>query len=196
MKDYNYIGWLIAIGLLIYIFVSQEHCGSSTQQADTSTRVVYVYDTNTHTPHVPTPQPRTSTSRLPAPSADSGKPLVPIDTAAILRAYFTAHYYVQEICDTNIEATIRDSVYNNLITWRDFSYRLLRPTAIQTTNIIKQPEARSKFYAGFGASVGVLGSSPTIGPELLLTSKKNTAFRVAYHVPGTISASVYFQLKK
>lgn len=195
MKDYNYIGWLIAIALLIYIYVSQQHCGSGTQQADTSTSVVYAYDNNTYTPPVPSPTPRTSVSRLPAPSADSAKQLTPVDTAAIIRAYFMAHYYEQCIEDSNIIATISDTVFNNNITWRNFSYRLLRPTAIHTTTI-KPVEARNQLYAGFGAGVGVLGSSPTIGPELLFVSKNKTAYRAAYYLPGTIQASIYFKLGK
>jgi hypothetical protein len=196
MKDYNYIGWLIAIALLIYIYVSQRHCGSVTQHADTSTTVVYVYDTNTYTPQVPPPTPRSSVIRLPAPAAASDKPLTPVDTAAIVHAYFMAHFYEQTIQDSNITATIRDSVYNNNITWRNFSYRLLRPTAIITNTIIKPVEARNQLYAGFGASVGVLGSSPTIGPELLFVTKNKTAYRAAFQLPGTVSASIYFKLGK
>lgn len=193
MKEYNYIGWLIAIGLLIYIFVSQQHCGRSHQQADTIIHVEYVYDTNTYTPSINTPKPIASIKRLPTLAADSGKPFT-IDTAAIISAFFTAHYYEQVIEDSNLIATIADTVFNNEITHRSFSYRLLRPTAINTTTIIKQPEARNNWYLGFGSTVGVLQSSPTVGPEILITQPKH-AYRIGYHFPGTVQASVFFKIK-
>lgn len=195
MKDYNYIGWLIAIALLIYIYVSQQHCGSGTQQADTSTRVAYVYDTITYTPPVQPPTPRTSVSRLPAPAAESVKPPTPVDTPAIIRAYFMAHYYEQCIEDSNIIATIQDTVFNNSITHRTFSYRLLRPTAIVTNTIVKQPEDRNSWFLGFGSAVGVLQSSPTVGPELLITQNKY-AYRIGYHFPGNVQAAIYIKIGK
>jgi hypothetical protein len=119
-----------------------------------------------------------------------------VDTAEVIRAYFTAHYYEEMIEDTNLIVMIQDSVFNNNITWRNFSYRLLRPTAIHNTTISKQPEVRNMYYLGVGTSVGVPGGSPALGPELLFLTKNKTAYRAAYLFPGTISASVYFKIGK
>jgi hypothetical protein len=191
MKNVSNIGWLIAIGLLIYIYLCQEHCAPSPQQYDTTYTVTHTYDTNIYSHQIPAPKPKASVEYVPYPVM-----IGEVDTAEVIRAYFTAHYYEEMIEDTNLIVMIQDSVFNNNITWRNFSYRLLRPTAIHNTTISKQPEVRNMYYLGVGTSVGVPGGSPALGPELLFLTKNKTAYRAAYLFPGTISASVYFKIGK
>ena len=189
-------GWIFAL-VILWLWLGENHCNNGKHvSADTSHFTVQQFDTNWYTVNLPAPKPTTSTPRLPLPKVSANPSVLNIDTPAIIAMYYMANYYEQTIADTNIIATMRDSVWGNQITWRDFSYRLLRPTAITNTTIIKPVEARTKLFAGFGASVGVLGSSPTIGPELLLVSKNNTAIRAAYHFPGSVQASFYFKIGK
>lgn len=189
-------GWIFAM-IILWIWLGENHCNNGKHvSADTSHFTVYQYDTSWYTVNLPAPKPTSSTPRLPLPIDSANPSVLAIDTPAIIAKYYMANFYEQTIQDSNITATMRDSVWGNQITWRDFSYRLLRPTAINNTSIIKQVEARTQIFAGFGASVGVLGSSPTIGPELLLVSKNNTAFRAAYHFPGSVHASFYFKIGK
>ena len=54
-----------------------------------------------------------------------------IDTAAILKQYFTLTHHADTIRDTNIVAVISDTIGYNRLLARTFKYQITRPTLIQ-----------------------------------------------------------------
>lgn len=72
-----------------------------------------------------------------------------VDTAAILREFFTSRYYLHEYRDSNITINIKDSVRYNAIVFRQVDYRWLKPFSSSTTNII-EPVAKWNWLIGFG----------------------------------------------
>lgn len=80
-----------------------------------------------------------------------------IDTAAILKQYFTLTYHSDTIRDTNLVAVISDTIGYNRLLSRTFKYQITRPTTI----VKKRP----RFAAGiiFDKS---LTPTPTITCDL------------------------------
>ena len=54
-----------------------------------------------------------------------------VDTAAILRSYFTLTHYSDTIRDSSITAILSDTIGYNRLLSRSFSYQITRPTIIQ-----------------------------------------------------------------
>jgi len=70
-----------------------------------------------------------------------------VDTAEIIREYFTSRSYLHEYRDSNLVITINDSVKFNSIAYRNLTYKLLRPYLTETINIL--PEAKWNWMVGF-----------------------------------------------
>lgn len=93
----------------------------------------------------------------------------PIDTAEILKQYFAANTFQDTISDSSIVAVIKDSVIENKIVARDFTYRINRPTVIQTV------ETKSTATAnGSTVSVGAFATKTTYGAQVLLARPQAT----------------------
>jgi hypothetical protein len=54
-----------------------------------------------------------------------------VDTAAILRSYFTLTHHSDTIRDSSITAIVSDTIGYNRLLSRSFSYQITRPTVIQ-----------------------------------------------------------------
>lgn len=67
-----------------------------------------------------------------------------VDTAAILKKYFTIHYYRDTIRDSSLVAYIADSIGFNRLLHRSFSYRINRPTTVNTF----QKEKKIRLFIG------------------------------------------------
>jgi len=89
-----------------------------------------------------------------------------VDTAAILREFFTSRYYLHEYRDSNITINIKDSVRYNAIVFRQVDYRWLKPFSSSTTNII-EPVAKWNWLIGFGYEwrTPYPGIIPTFGAQ-------------------------------
>lgn len=97
-----------------------------------------------------------------------------VDTAAILRRFFTQYTYQDTIRDTSFLAILREVVTQNQIIERKLSVQNLRPTAVTyTTNTVAAP---ARWYAGPTAN---LGSRMGVGAEILYANNKN-AFGLSY----------------
>lgn len=101
-----------------------------------------------------------------------------VDTVEILKRYFASNTFKDSISDSSLVAVIRDSVVENRIVARDFTYRINRPTVIQTV------EAKSTAFVDRSTvSVGVFATKTGYGAQLLLARPKVT-YGVGYDLPN------------
>jgi len=89
----------------------------------------------------------------------------PIDSLAVVLAYYTKVYSRQDYRDTNLTLTIEDTIYKNGIFSRGFSYNILRPT--QTITTIINPPVKQKLTLSAGVLLGTdLKSVKTVSPYI------------------------------
>lgn len=118
-----------------------------------------------------------------------------VDTAEIIRQYFTAYYQTQTLRDSLLEAVIEDTLFANHITWRGFSYKILKPVSITERKII--PEKRFHLYAG--GDVSMHKNSFGLSPMLLLTDKSGQAYHIRSDVfmpQPNFALGVHFKIGK
>jgi hypothetical protein len=90
---------------------------------------------------------------------------VPIDSMAVVLAYYTKVYSRQDYRDTNLTLTIEDTIYKNGIFSRGFSYNILRPTQTITTTI--NPPIKHKLMINGGILLGTdLKQIKTVSPYI------------------------------
>lgn len=158
--------WLCGVALIVSLLMQCPHVtkkGSSTTvfETDTITKLEYITDTFKITSIGPVIH-DTSFIEIPA----------NIDTAAIIRDYFTQYIGTDTLIDSNLFATITDTISGNKITGRSFSYRWLKPTTINTivnnTTIIN---SKARLYIGLNFSY--INDNPGITPSLLFAPKES-----------------------
>jgi hypothetical protein len=89
----------------------------------------------------------------------------PIDSLAVVLAYYTKVYSRQDYRDTNLTLTIEDTIYKNGIFSRGFSYNILRPT--QTITTIINPPIKHKLMINGGILLGTdLKQVKTVSPYI------------------------------
>ena len=106
-----------------------------------------------------------------------------VDTAAILRRFFTQYTYQDTIRDSSFVAILREVLAQNQIIERQLSVQNLRPTQVTYTTTVETPPPR--WYAGGFASYGGHSSAGVT----LLYARKNNAFGITAD-PFTRSAGV------
>lgn len=95
-----------------------------------------------------------------------------VDTAAILRRFFTQYTYQDTIRDSSFVAILREVLAQNQIIERQLSVQNLRPTQVTYTTTVETPPPR--WYAGGFASYGGHSSAGVT----LLYARKNNAFGI------------------
>jgi hypothetical protein len=95
----------------------------------------------------------------------------PIDSFAVVLAYYTKVYSRQEYRDTNLALTIEDTIYKNGIFSRGFTYNILRPT--QTITTIINPPVKQKLTLSAGVLLGTdLKQVKTVSPYIAARYRK------------------------
>jgi len=95
-----------------------------------------------------------------------------VDTAAILRRFFTQYTYQDTIRDSSFVAILREVIAQNQIVERQMQFQNLRPTQVVYTTTVETPPPR--WYVGGFASYG---RRPSAGVTLLY-ARKNNAFGI------------------
>jgi hypothetical protein len=104
-----------------------------------------------------------------------------VDTAAILKDYFSTYFYSDIIEDDSLKITINDSISENKIASRNLKYEILYP--IKTITITEEHYLNKReFYVG--PRVGMIYGGDNVGLsfvgiEGLFRSKKRTTVAVA-----------------
>lgn len=88
---------------------------------------------------------------------------VDVDTAAILREFFTSRYYLHEYRDSNITITIKDSVRYNAMVYRQLDYRWLKPLVQETIHIMPAPKWHWLIGFNYEWRLPYAGITPTFG---------------------------------
>lgn len=114
-----------------------------------------------------------------------------VDTAEVLKRYFASNTFQDTISDSSLVAVIRDSVVENKIIARDFTYRINRPTVIQTV------ETKSMANTGESTvSIGAFATKVGYGAQLLLARPKAT-YGFGYDLPNnSIAVQLSWKLFK
>lgn len=170
-------GWGLAI---IFAFLFLQQCGSGSCpdiKTISDTLTVQKWDSATKEISVPKPYPVPGATVIVEVPQD-------VDTAAILQKYFNKYYYEQTFSDTNLRATVKDTVTQNSIAHRTFTYQWIKPTS--TTTIINKPvevpKKRMALYAGGFAGASTIGDNAGFGPSLSLQTKKRTMYDINYDI--------------
>lgn len=121
----------------------------------------------------------------------------PVDTAQIIKSFFTARFYEQTIRDTvtKVEVTVSDSIFANRLSWREVSTKNLRPTSVTTTTTTVQDVPLLTLYGGMQY---VHGKNKGAAPILTLTIKNLAYVSGGYDVINnmpSVSAGVKINLK-
>jgi hypothetical protein len=120
----------------------------------------------------------------------------PIDTAAILKDYYSINYFEDYQEFDSLTLTIRDSISQNRIYTRSLEYKIAYPTKTITKEIYKN---KREFFTG----LGIAGNQEQIqyfGGELLYKNKKKQIFGVGIginqNLAPTLSSRIYWKLGK
>jgi len=119
-----------------------------------------------------------------------------IDTAAILKDYYTAYAYDDVVMiDTLGYILIEDTIYKNRIQYRAVSTYLKTPYIIRTNEVLTY---RSQFYVGLGMT-GNLNSLDAITGNLLFVTKRQKAFSFGAGINSDFqpifTGRIYFNLR-
>jgi len=185
------IGWA---GFILFLVLFLQRCGTGScpeikKTADTVT--VIRFDSVPKKITVPKPFPVPGTTVIIEVPAN-------IDTAKILQLYFNKNYYSQIIGDTNLRATITDTISQNSIVHRTFSYQLLRP--VSTTTIINKtvevPKKQMALYAGIFGGITPAGQAIGFGINASLITKKRMLYDIRYDLlQQRIEFGVHFKIQ-
>jgi hypothetical protein len=180
MKIIDFLIWSFVF-FFIFLFTASitffQHLDDQKPQKDTVEVVKY----DTVIKYIPAPAPGVTDSIFyPVP--------VEADTALILQKYFTKYVYAQTLRDSSIEATIEDTICQNRILARSFSYKLLRPVLIYTP--VERENVKNRLYLG-----GFIGTNKTYGLTALF-AKQHTAFSLSYDLPSSsFSAGAFYKIR-
>ena len=172
----NKIYWLI-IAVLVLLLILQQQCRrcpeSPEPSSDTVTLIEYDSFPVVRTLPVPVPYYR-----------DTGSILwqyKDVDTATILREFFTVNYYRDTLKDdTSALIVLDDAVTQNKLGERVLFYQNRRPLAV--TTIINQVGDIPRNKVFIGPVIGRSLNDPTIGGSILLVGKKKFAYSYTYDI--------------
>lgn len=121
-----------------------------------------------------------------------------LDSLAILKIierWFT-HYQKSEVYrDQNLEATISDSIGENRIINRAFSYKILRPDSIVTIQL-SSTQNKGNFYPGLSACYLGTEAKPSFGPAMFYTFNRVGIYAGAgVGERTTLNFGLHFKLK-
>lgn len=160
-----------------------------TYDTSTNTKDSLVFDTNYYNIKTHVLIPETITVDLPV----GLNQRIEIDTAQIIHNYYTKFFYNDSIKDEQIALNIRDTLFENKITHRAISYRILRPDTLRfvTKNFTQKNFEKTLLKVNIGATYT---HSNILLPGLLVNYNKWSA---GYSTNGTQNQfNIYYNLWK
>lgn len=150
MKPYNkkfiiivFRTCLFILGVMIGMFLYSTFSTVEPEQENTTTKTVttYIHDTVTH---------EIKSKYIVVDSQYFQLPPI-IDSLSIVNMYFAKYFYNDVLVDSSIAATIIDTISQNKLIGRKFTYNLLKPTVINNiTNTTVLKRKKEVFISLFG----------------------------------------------
>lgn len=150
--------WFVLSCILGGIIFFQREFGGTTHNH-------YASDSAVHEVKVKVPGP-TNTIYVPIPTI--------VDTQAILRNYFALNIYSQTVSDSLFSAIITDTIQQNRLKGRGFSYKITRPQIVQG-------KEKFKVFAGLNVGAGK-GGFASLEPQVYMLTKKDHLYGVGYNL--------------
>lgn len=160
----------IAIILLIALLFLQRECSRRETPAPTHSRTeVWVYDTTHYITQLPVPYPVEKLIPVEIP--------VNVDTAAILREYFSRNVYHRVLKDDTLAyISLQDTVSQNALGRASLTYKNRSPTQIITnTTILAHPV--NKVFVGPAIGANLEGDF-MLGASALLVTRRDNAYQL------------------
>lgn len=140
--DWKYISLSIVL-FTLFIFIAPKSCTETPrpQSSLQDSSIVYLADTSQHSASV-TNIYQYTVQNITLPQQ--------IDTAAILRDYFSKVFATDTLQDSLFVLTVNDTLSKNRIAYRHYSYRLLKPFQVikSYTTTLTNTVQSTGFYAG------------------------------------------------
>ena len=190
LKDFK---TLTIIGLIIVIFLLRECRGEKSPIPTEPVTIVKIetkYDTIVET--VPTYIPKYKTKVKIKTVHDTIRihDTIPVDTAAILKDYFTTYAYTDTLKKDSVTFVINDTISQNKILSRGIKYNLIYPTTTITT---EREVNKRELYIGFGLG-GDRQQLSYIGSELLLRNKKDKIYGIGLGINNNFRPVLTFKM--
>jgi hypothetical protein len=183
-------GFFVGLVILITVLLVRE-CSHGDmpekQSSHTEVHNYYYYDTTIHKITINTPSALVDSFPFPVPQH--------VDTAAILKKYYTEYIYHQESADSNLQISITDTITQNMIKGRNLTYKLLRPVKIeQTVNNVYASKKKYAVFAGIHGGCSLTGIR-SIGPEAIVIHNNLRAYKLNYNfIDKSINAGIHWKL--
>jgi len=184
--------WIVIVVLLAIILIQR---GCMKPDTVIEERVVHSVDTLTVTDTVtyqvevykPYPVYKTDTSIVYVP--------LDVDTAYILKDYFTHNFYRDTILDdSNGFIVISDVIYRNGIEKRSKAITMYDRTIY--VHIIDERKPINKIFVGMNLGYGFKYDRPIFGADVLLVTKKDNAYSLGYDVfNNAVSGTMYWKIR-
>lgn len=169
LKKYMLLTAPFYLGLFIALFMLFK-CDKSTSSTHTiihrDSSIVYLKDTEKHL-HV-------TNNLFPVSSTTFAPPSVNIDTAAIISAFYTKHYYKQDLGDSLISITTEDSIQCNSIDYSKITWQFKKPYQVTKTYTITETKTIDKTKGLYlGAYMELNHEIFGLGPQANFILKNN-----------------------
>lgn len=171
LAGFGVSGWIAFIIVLFFWYNTNKEESS---QVSSKTIVNNYYDSSIKIVPVKSFIPVTFTVQVPT----------KIDTAAILKDYFSKTFYPRVFQDSNLVATINDSVTQNRLIPGQLKYQWLKPIkTVETTTNTVTPSPKQKMNLYFGGFLNVNKNYiQGFGPEIYLTTRTNLLLKANYDI--------------
>lgn len=159
--------WLAGFALFLRNNGFAKYFGGNVDTLVNITTTHHIYDSTRHQIYIPIETPERIV-QLPPESI----PAV-VDTNAILSAYFSQAIYQRQFNDSNLQATLIDTVSKNRLGAGAFTYKWLKPVTNITTTIttLQQAPGATQFFCGI--NLGMLpGARLQCGPVISVQQNK------------------------
>jgi hypothetical protein len=174
MNTSKILTFLTIIGIGVIIVFLEKSCEPTEEEKSTNT--VYKYDTIVLTKEVYKP-PITKREYLHDTIIDSIIVQMQVDTAQIIKEYFSLNIYNDTISDSLFTIYIIDSLTMNEIKNRDIRVEYVKVEKTITETI----KAKDKFRGYVGCRIGVYKEKITIAPAISVDVRKNS-YEVSYDI--------------
>ena len=183
------IPWSIIVVLLVIIFLQRECTHKTPCTKETEIHFDTIHDT------VPYPVVHYLPKIIYKDTGSVKWKSQPLDTPAILRAFFERHFYKDTLLnDTNALIIVSDTISQNKIIYRSPFFRIYPHIVRQIITIKQKAPNRRKLFLGLGAGSNI--NRFGLSANMLYITKKEQAYYFSYDVLNkSFYMGMYWKIK-